>query len=225
MARKSLLFVLVLALTAGAFAQAKPGAAKLTVGVQQSADTPALPAGTVVKMKLETALSSAVTPVGTEFAGRVTEDVSLAGQVVIPIGSSIKGKVVRAESKRRYKGRPVLELRPETVTTPNGDIYNMIAVVVKTDSESGTKVDDEGRIMGSTLEKRDKIEMAAGAGAGLGIGALAGGGKGSLIGAAIGGGGAVVYWLTKNKNANLLAGTEIVMELDRPVTLTSTSAD
>ena len=225
MARKTLFIVLTLSLSMCAFAQAKPSGAKLTAVVQQPNTDASLPAGTVVKMKLETPLSTAVNHAGDEFAGRVTEDVSLAGKVVIPVGSSVRGKVTRADEKRRYKGRPVLELRPESVTTPNGEVYNMVAVVVKTDKESGTKVDGEGRVLGSGMDRRDKIEIAAGTGAGLGIGALAGGGKGSLVGAMIGGGGAVVYWLTKHKNANLLAGTEIMMELDRPMALTNTSSD
>lgn len=226
MARKTLSTALMLAvLSACALSQTKPGAAKLTVAVQQPGADAALPAGTVVKMKLETALSTAVNHAGDEFAGRVTEDVSMAGKVVIPVGSSIRGKVVRAEEKRRYKGRPVLELRPETVTTPDGNVFNMVAVLVKTEKGSETKVDNEGRVLGTGMDRRDQIEIAAGTGAGLGLGALAAGGKGSLIGAAIGGGGAVVYWLTKHKNANLLAGTEIVMELDRPMTITGTSTD
>ena len=175
-------------------------------------------------MKLETMLSTISAKPGDAFAGRVTEDVTFNGTTVIPVGSSIHGHVTHVNNQRRIKGVPSLELHPEEVTTPNGDKYTMNAVVVDTDKVSGTKVDDEGQIKGPGIEKRDKLEMAIGAGAGAGIGALIGqSAKGSLIGAAIGGTGAIVYWLTKRKSATLPPGTEIVMELSRPMTLNAAS--
>lgn len=193
----------------------------MTVGVQPM---PALPIGTPVKMKLESAISTFTSKAGDLFAGRVTEAVMLDGKTVIPVGASISGKVVRAEEKRRYKGLPVIEIKPEQVTLPNGDVYSMNAVVTDTKGSS-TKVDEEGRIKGPGMNTRDKLEIAGGAGGGAGVGALVGGGKGSLIGAAIGGGGAVVYWLTKHKSASLPPGTEIIFELDRAMTLSVANSD
>jgi hypothetical protein len=38
----------------------------------------------------------------------------------------------------------------------------------------------------------------------------------------IGGGAAVAYWLSKTKSASVTAGTEMVMELARPMTMTAT---
>jgi hypothetical protein len=197
------------------------GKATLTVNV---APMPALPMGTAVKMKLETMLSTVTNKAGDPFAGRVTEDVAMNGKTVIPVGSSIQGHVVRVNSERRIKGVPSLELHPEQVTTPNGDKYTLNAVVVDTDKASETKVDDEGRIKGQGIDNRDRMEMGVGAGAGAGLGALmTHSGKGALVGAVIGGGTAVVYWLTKHKSATLAPGTEIVMELSRPMALNSAS--
>lgn len=198
-----------------------PSGVQMTVAV---APMPALPVGTPVKMKLETTISTFTSKAGDAFAGRVTEAVTHNGATVIPVGASILGKVVRVEEKRRYKGLPVIEIRPEQVTLPNGDVFNIIAVVAET-KDVDTKVDNEGRIKGKGMDKRDKLEMAAGAGAGAGVGALINGGKGSLIGAAIGGGGAVIYWLSKHKSAALVAGTEIIFELDRPMSLSPVNSD
>jgi hypothetical protein len=62
--------------------------------------------------------------------------------------------------------------------------------------------------------------MAAGTGGGALMGGLiARSGKGTLVGAILGGGAAVGYWLSKTKSATLTAGTEIVMELARPMTM------
>ncbi|HUQ49995.1 MAG TPA: hypothetical protein VM056_04705 [Terriglobales bacterium] len=194
---------------------------QMTVAV---APMPSLPVGTPVKMKLETTISTFTSKAGDVFAGRVTEAVTHNGATIIPVGASIMGKVIRVEEKRRYKGLPMIEIRPEQVTLPNGDVFNIVAVVAET-KDGDTKVDDEGRIKGKGLEKRDKLEMALGAGAGAGAGALINGGKGSLIGAAIGGGGAVIYWLSKHKSAALPAGTEIIFELDRPMSLSPINSD
>lgn len=189
-----------------------------------TAPTPAgnaLPSGTVIKMKLETGVSTAVSKVGDGFTGRVTEDVVHNGATVIPVGASIAGTLTKVDEKRRYKGRPVLEMRPETVTLPNGEKYNLNAVITGTERGSGVKVDNEGRIKGGGMERRDKLEIAGGSGAGALVGGLsAQSAKGTLIGAVIGGGAAVGYWLSKHKSASLAAGTEIMMELSRPMALT-----
>lgn len=229
-------FTALLALSVPLSAQQKPSAATPAAAAPQAmqsevkpeltAPAPgaalALPMGTAVKMKLETILSTVATKTGDPFAGRVTEDVSLNGVVVIPVGSSIQGHVTHVSSTRRYKGLPSLDLHPETVTTPAGQAYTLNAVVVDTDKASGTKVTDEGTIQGSGMDRRDKIEVAGGAAAGAVMGGLmAQSGKGTLVGAAIGGTAAVVYWLSKHKSATLQPGTEIVMELSRPMSLNS----
>jgi hypothetical protein len=190
---------------------------------KSTAGAPVLPSGTPIHMKLETGLSTAVNKAGDTFTGRVTADVQNNGSVVIPVGSQITGKVTRSKEQRLYKGRPVLELRPEEVILPNGERYQITAVLTATDSESGTSVDSEGQIKGDGLDRRDKIEMAAGTGGGALMGGVIGrSGKGTLVGAMVGGGAAVVYWLSKTKSASLTAGTEIVMELARPMTMTAT---
>jgi hypothetical protein len=182
----------------------------------------ALPAGTVVKMRLEAGVTTAANKPGDTFSGRVTEDIFYQGRVVVPVGSSVRGTVTKVDEKRRIKGRSVLELRPEYVTLPDGSRYVLVASISGTDQQSGTKVDNEGRIKSASMDKRDKIEIAAATGGGAGFGALvAHSGKGALIGAVIGGGAAVGYWLSKTKSASLAAGTEITMELSRPMALTA----
>ena len=174
-------------------------------------------------MRLETALSTSTNKPGDQFAGRVIEDVTYQGKTVIPVGSSIHGRVIRVAEQRTYKGRPTLELHPENVTLPKGDKYMLNLIVADTSRSSKTSVDDEGRIKGQGMDGRDKVEIAGGTGLGAGMGALiAGSAKGTLIGAAVGGGAAVVYWLSKRKSASLAPGTEIIMELSRPMAMSMT---
>ncbi len=55
------------------------------------------------------------------------------------------------------------------------------------------------------------------------IGGLAGGGKGMLIGGAIGATATIAHWLSKHKSSEMPAGTELVMELSRPMEMTAQS--
>jgi hypothetical protein len=185
--------------------------------------TPTLPIGTAVRMKLETPLYSASTKAGDNFAGRILEDIKLDDKVVIPVGSSLQGHVMQVTDPRRIKGKATIQLRPESVTLPNGQRYVMSAAVVDTNKVNGTDVDDEGRIKGPGHGSHDVLEVGAGAGTGALIGGLVGGGKGLLIGAAIGAGGTVTHWLSKKNSAYLPAGSEIIFELSRPMTVTASA--
>lgn len=193
-------------------------------GLAMAADHNSLPVGTTVKMKLETPISTSTTKPGDSFAGRVTEAVMLDGRTVIPVGASIKGHVVSVSEPRRIKGVPTIHLVPDEVTMPNGDRYQIAAAVVDAMGPSKTGVDDEGRIKGSGMSKTDKIEIAGGTGAGAIVGAVAGGGKGLVIGGAIGATITAVHWLTKRHSTELPAGTEIFMELSRPMTMSTEEA-
>jgi len=179
----------------------------------------ALPAGTTVQLKLESMLSTRYNKPGDPFAGRVIAPVMLDGKTVIPVGASVAGRVIKVTEVRRYRGRPLIDLHPQTIIMPNGQRYEISAVVSATDSSTGTSVNHEGEIHGSGLDTRDKMEMAVGAGAGLGMGAAFGGGKGALIGSAVGATAGAVRWLARTKSADLPAGSEITIELSRPVML------
>jgi hypothetical protein len=181
------------------------------------ADELALPAGTGVKMKLETAISTSKTKAGDLFSGRVTEAVMHEGKVAIPVGSTIQGHIVRVTETRRVKGVPTIEINPDSITLPSGEKYELNASVVDTDQASKTSVTEEGAIKGQGHDKRDLIVGAVGVGAGTGIGAAVGGGKGAVIGAVIGGAAAAGHWLWRKHSAELPAGSEITMELSRPM--------
>lgn len=197
--------------------------AALFSGALLAQDSWSLPSGTTVHMKLETLISTQTNKVGDSFSGRVTEPVLLNGKTVIPVGAAINGQIVKLTEPRRVKGKPTIELRPDTITMPDGTKYDFRATVVDT-SASGTSVNDEGQIKGKGRDRKDVRNMAIGTGAGVTVGAIAAGGKGALIGGAIGAGVTVAHWLSKHKSAELPAGSEIVMELNRPMNLSSSSS-
>jgi hypothetical protein len=178
-----------------------------------------LPVGTPVRIKLETALSTDSSAAGDAFSGRVLEDVKLNDRVIFPVGATLQGQVVRVSEPHRIKGKPMIQLLPQSVVLPNGQKYSINAVVVDTNRINGTSVDDEGRIKGQGHTDRDVMEVAAGTGVGAIVGGIAAGGKGSLIGAGVGAGATVIHWLTKKNSTSLPAGSEIIFELSRPMVI------
>lgn len=180
-----------------------------------------LPAGTGLRMKLEKPLSTHRSKVGDVFSGRLTEAVVVNGQSMVPVGALVTGRVTKLTEPRRIAGKPTIALLPDRIVMPNGNQYLITATVVDTAKSSDTTVDDEGRIHGPGRTGRDTVELAAGAGAGSVIGTLAAGAKGLFLGGGLGFGVVAAHWLTKKHSAELPAGTEIFLELNRPVMMSS----
>lgn len=229
MKKSAVLLVTVMAIGAVA-QQSKPSAAiggthttpALSAPARMANDAFSLPVGTALRMKLETPLSSASAQRGDHFGGRVVQAVLNAnGKVMIPVGTAVEGEVVRAAEQRNIKGGSVIDMLPHVLTLPDGSRYLVSAAVVDTSNHNQVDVNEEGAIKAKSHDRGDLIETGAGTAAGMTIGGIAGGGKGVLIGGAIGAGATVVHWLTKTKTAELPAGTEIIMELSRPFTMSA----
>ena len=178
-----------------------------------------LPTGTALKMTLETTLATFSSHAGDTFQARVTEAVFVDGKTVIPLGTTVMGRVTQASGPRRVAGKPTIGLFPEALVMPNGDRIMLNATLVDTSVRRGTDVNREGQFKGTGHDKKDLIEVGIGTGGGMLIGGLAGGGEGVLIGGAIGAGVTVTHWLSKHRSAKLPAGTELVMELSRPMVM------
>jgi hypothetical protein len=183
-----------------------------------------LPTGTAVKMKLDTTLATFSSRAGDPFSARVTEPVVLGGNTVIPIGATVEGRVTKSTEPRRIAGKPTIAIFPEKLVLPNGERFVFNATLVDTNARRGTDVDTEGKFKGVGHDGRDLTEIGMGTGGGMLLGGLIGGGKGLLIGGAVGATATVAHWLSKHRSATLPAGTELVMELNRPMTMTSATA-
>jgi hypothetical protein len=193
----------------------------LTAAVAQT--NLSLPAGTALNVKLESTLATFTSKKGDAFSGRVTQPVVMDGKVVIPIGATVLGRVTRISEPRRVAGKPTIGITPETVVLPNGERYALNATLVDTSLRAGTDVNDEGQFKGAGHDTKDLMEIGAGSAGGMLVGGMAAGGKGVLIGGAIGAAATVTHWLSKRRSAMLAPGTELVMELNRPMTLSAAS--
>ncbi|MBZ5654751.1 MAG: hypothetical protein LAO56_05675 [Acidobacteriia bacterium] len=178
-----------------------------------------LPTGTAVKMKLENTLTTFSTQAGDPFSARVTEAVVVDGKTVIPVGATVQGRVTKSSEPRRVAGKPTISIFPEHLVLPNGERFMLNATLVDTSRRRGTDVNNEGQFKGAGHDGKDLTEVGMGTGGGMLIGGLAAGGKGMLIGGAIGATATVAHWLGKHRSATLPAGTELVMELNRPMVM------
>jgi hypothetical protein len=145
----------------------------------------------------------------------------LDGKTVLPIGASVQGRVTMVSEPRRISGKPTIGMFPETLVLPSGEHYTLNAALVDTSVRKGTDVNSEGQFKGKGYDNQDLVIMGAGTGASMLAGGLIGGGKGVLIGATIGATATVARWLGKRNSAELPAGTQLVMELSRPLEMTA----
>jgi hypothetical protein len=83
-----------------------------------------LPAGTVLTVRLASAVGSKTNSTGDHFNATIATPVESGGKVVLPKGSEVLGKVIEAVPQGRFKGAAELRLVLETVTL-NNDSYDV----------------------------------------------------------------------------------------------------
>jgi hypothetical protein len=173
--------------------------------------------GTSIRVRLVDGLSSSSSRVGDPFRSRVATDVLQGGEVVIPAGAEISGRVVDV-SKGHFAGHGSILLRPDTVTFANGTTYSLHAIVNSMPGSS-TKVDSEGGISPGRRIKRGAIEYGAVAGGGAIVGAVLGGPVGALTGTLVGAGVVTTHLLVDHPQANLDSGSVLMLTLTEPARL------
>ena len=179
-----------------------------------------VPAGTALMVRLDTTLATFSNRVGDPFQGQITQPVVVNGATVIPVGARVEGRVTKVSEPRRISGRPTLGILAEAVILPTGERYFLDATLTDTNIH-GTDVNQEGQFKGLGHDRRDTLEAGGGAAGGMLIGGLIGGGPGILVGGAVGAGSATAHWLAKHRSATLPAGTQLTLELNRPLTMST----
>jgi hypothetical protein len=179
-----------------------------------------LESGTLIRVRIQEALSTSTTSVGSEFSAIVMSPVSQGGKVIIPMGSQVKGRVVSVKAGKSFGQKAVLRLRPDTVMMPDGSRYMLHAEVVQTQG-TDTRAGGEGTITTASHRKRNAIQYGAGAGSGAIIGAAVGGGPGALIGTAVGAGVITVHLLLQSHQAQLPKDSVLIFGLTEPMTFTA----
>lgn len=152
-----------------------------------------IPAGTELQLVLETALSSATSQEGDPVTARVSRATGPDGNVLLPGGTVLKGRVYRADAAGRVKGRSRLGVDFDRIIV-RGEEHRLDTTAIEVEGP-----DSHGRdaaiIGGSTV-------------GGAIVGGILGGGKGAKKGAVVGvlgGTGAVLA--TKGKDVEIPSGS------------------
>ncbi len=162
-----------------------------------------LPAGTVITVALDQAVSSKDAHVGDQVHGVTARSVVVNGNVVIPKGAEAHLSVASVQASGRLSTPAKLYLRLDAVVV-NGRAYTMSA------HWAGHTGDSHG--------KRNALAIGGTAAVGALIGGLAGGGKGAAIGAGAGAGaGTVGAAATGKKDINYSAEDKLTFTLKAPV--------
>jgi len=196
----------------------------LILAAMAAAQSAPVPAGTALMVKLETTLATFSNKAGDPFQARLTQDVLLNGKTIIPAGAVVEGRVTKVAEPRRISGKPTIGILAESLVLPTGEHFFLDATLVDTNLGGGTDVNQEGEFKGSGHDRRDQMETGGGAAGGMLIGGLLGGPPGILIGGVVGAGSTGAHWLSKTRSATLPAGTELTLELNRPLAMTTAVA-
>lgn len=183
-----------------------------------------LPEGTMIRVQLNSDFSTRYTAVGTPFEGRVVNNVVENGSVVIPAGSTLRGRVSQASQGHHVGFGPAatLRLRPEVVILPDGTAYHLDAEAIKSDA-SGTRVGREGGIKPTNHVLKKTIEYGAVAGGGAVVGAELAGPVGAVAGTLVGAGVVTTHLLERQPLPVIIpTGSQIVFSLTQPLNLVPT---
>jgi len=165
-----------------------------------------IPLGTAVPVTILAQIDSEHNNVGDSWTGRVTRDVVVGGQVVIPAGAAVSGVVIGMDEGDQNEGNGSITLEARSIETTVGTRSIASAPV-----SGGHSYADQGF---------PAKETAIGAGAGAAIGAIVGGKKGAAIGAAAGGmGGAAMGSARADYEVAMPAGTDVTIRITTAVAL------
>lgn len=158
-----------------------------------------LDAGTNVRVRSTTTLSTKNNAAGDAFHGSLDAPLTVDGKVVAEKGAKVQGVVANADPGGRVKGVASISVRLTAIETDKG------MVSVKTNA-----IARQAR----TTKRNDAVKVGIGSGIGAAIGAIAGGGRGAAIGAGAGAGaGTGVVLATRGEPAVLPAESVLTFKL------------
>ena len=172
-----------------------------------------LPAGTLLKVRLDENISTESTPSGMAFTAQLIEAVERDGRVLLPAGSKLAGYVTDLHGGKRMSGQASIHLKTSAVTLPDGTRYQVRGQVIDTDMFKELRVDREGTIFRRDHKAKTAGVLALTTGSGVAAGALIAGVPGAVVGGAVGAGVGTAVWLKQDRQAELPAETKIVFSL------------
>jgi hypothetical protein len=171
--------------------------------------TVTIPDGTQISIRLVDPLDSEKNQVGDRFRATVGHSIYVNGQVAVPVGADIEGRVVDVKGATHFTGKSVLAVELTNLSM-GGKNYELHTA--------------EFRREGAARGKNTAEKVGGGAALGAIIGAIAGGGKGAAIGATVGAGaGGGVNAATKGEKIQLPTESVLNFQLANALTVTPSS--
>ncbi|MDT7816436.1 MAG: hypothetical protein QOJ42_6352 [Acidobacteriaceae bacterium] len=167
--------------------------------------TVTIPEGTSLSIRLVDSIDSNRSQAGDTFGATLESPLMADGQVVVPKGAEIEGKIEELKTAGHFAGKSEIVL-VLTKLSFSGKSYE-----IQTDQYT------QG---GASRGKRTAETVGGGAAVGALIGGLASGGKGALIGAGLGAGaGTGVQAITKGQQVHLASESVLQFRLSNPITV------
>ena len=176
-----------------------------------------VPEGTVIPVSLITEISTEHAEDGDGIYAQTIFPVTVENEIVIPVDSYVRGRVVNVTRPGKVKGKAELTINFHTLILPSGitlPLYGSLGGVGGVAEREG-----EATVRGESTRGADAAKVGTATATGAGVGAI---GSRSVTGAGIGAiGGAAVglaqVLLTRGQDLTLLRGTTIEVILDRPL--------
>jgi len=217
-----LLFALLCGCSA-ALAEALPNPQPAAGARPSSPATVTVPAETEADIQLLSGIHSSVSHEGDRFAAQLIHPIFVDGQIVLPAGSMIDGRITYIRPAGRLRRSAELSLRFELVTLPNGETQPISALLTTMEAmpQTHTAVDSEGVLKGTNPGTWKRLTGGL-----LGLGAASALGTQIAGAAALGitlpvGGGAVLgysYLIPKGSDVHLPPDTQMRIRLRQPLT-------
>lgn len=171
--------------------------------------TTLVPSGSELRVRLNNTLSSKEARVGDRFTTTIVNPSKYED-------AKVTGHIRSIRQSGRVQGRTTMTLSFDTVRLTDGRSGPFRAEVLKLyDSDSGEKVDEEGRVQSGSRGNQTLKRSGIGAAAGAVIGGIAGGGKGAAIGTIVGGAaGAGSIAVNGSKELKIERGTEMLIRVN-----------
>ena len=178
--------------------------------VAESSASVTIPAGTRISVRTIDSIDSAGNRVGYRFQASLEEPLWVDGDMVVPKGADVYGRLDESKETGTFAGRSQLKLQLTGIVV-NGQTLPLVT----------GEYEVSGKSKGESTAKR----TVGGAAIGTIIGALAGGGKGAAIGAGTGAGvGAASEIITKGDQVKIPSETLLDFTLQQSVTIPKRAA-
>ena len=178
---------------------------------------------TKAKVVLQTRLSSKLSEVGDHVSVVLDEPIYVDGQLVIPRGTELHGRVTQVAPARRGQKAATISIAIERLAMPWGEepVSVIITAIDDWDKNEKLKAHEEGKVSGGHRADATADNVLRGGGIG---GAVAGavilaGGGGAAGAAALGGGLLAGLFMTKGGEVQVNPGAIFRVKFVKPITL------